>query len=61
MKPYLQLTNGQRYQISGLKKAGFTQTAIALEVGVHQSTISRELAGNQGQLCKFHLLPSVRE
>jgi IS30 family transposase len=49
MKPYTQLTSEQRYQISGLKKAGFTQAAIAQEVGVHKSTISRELMRNQGQ------------
>lgn len=49
MKPYTQLTSEQRYQISGLKKAGFTQAAIAQEVGVHKSTISRELTRNQGQ------------
>lgn len=49
MKPYTQLTREQRYQISGLKKAGFTQAAIAQEVGVHKSTISRELTRNQGQ------------
>ncbi|MGB7650609.1 MAG: IS30 family transposase [Gallionella sp.] len=49
MKPYTQLTSEQRYQISGLKKAGFTQAAIAREVGVHKSTLSRELTRNQGQ------------
>lgn len=49
MKPYTQLTSEQRYQISGLKKAGFTQAAIAQEVGVHKSTISRELIRNAGQ------------
>jgi IS30 family transposase len=49
MKSYKQLTNEQRYQISGLRKAGWTQTGIADEVGVNKSTISRELKRNTGQ------------
>lgn len=49
MKKYTQLTSEQRYQISGLKKAGCNQAQIALEVGVHKSTISRELIRNQGE------------
>ena len=48
MKRYKQLTNEQRYQISGLRKAGSTQTGIADEVGVNKSTISRE-SDNRGQ------------
>ncbi|MCX7187532.1 MAG: IS30 family transposase [Proteobacteria bacterium] len=48
MKPYKQLTSEQRYQISGLKKAGLKQSQIADEVGVHKSTISRELCRNKG-------------
>lgn len=46
---YTQLTQEQRYQIYGLLKAGFTQTAIAAELGVHKSTISRELQRNRGR------------
>ena len=49
MKHYKQLTSEQRYQISGLKKAGMKQVQIAREVGVDKSTISRELRRNQGQ------------
>ena len=45
-KHYQQLTQEQRYQISGLSKAGMTQAAIAEKVGVHKSTISRELKRN---------------
>lgn len=41
-----QLTWEQRYHISGLWKAGYTQTKIAEEVGVHKSTISREFKRN---------------
>jgi IS30 family transposase len=46
---YKQLTQEQRYHIWALKKAGFDQTQMAQEVGVHKSTISRELRRNSGQ------------
>ena len=46
---YKQLTQEQRYHIWALKKAGFDQTEMAPEVGVHKSTISRELRRNSGQ------------
>lgn len=49
MKHYKQLTREQRYQISGLKKAGLNQSQIADEVGVHKSTISREFRRNKGR------------
>jgi len=49
MNYYKQLTSEQRYQISGLLKAGLKQTHIADEVGVNKSTISRELKRNKGQ------------
>lgn len=45
---YRQLTREQRYQIYACMKANWTQLAIALEVGVHPSTISRELSRNRG-------------
>ena len=45
---YTQLTRGQRYQINILMKAGHNQTQIALLVGCHKSTISRELRRNHG-------------
>jgi IS30 family transposase len=48
MKHYKQLTSEQRYQISGLKKAGLKLSQIADEVGVHKSTISREFRRNKG-------------
>ena len=48
MKHYSQLTQEQRYHISALQKAGNTQTNIALEVGVHKSSISREIKRNSG-------------
>ena len=44
---YKQLTPDQRYQIYESKHSGWTQTAIALELGVHKSTICRELKRNE--------------
>ncbi len=46
---YAQLTREQRYQIYALMKAGHNQTRIAILVGCHKSTISRELRRNCGQ------------
>jgi len=46
---YTQLTREQRYQINILRKAGHNQTYIALMVGCHKSTISREVRRNRGQ------------
>ena len=48
MKHYTQLTEHQRYQISALMKAGHKQFEIAAVIGVHKSTISRELKRNRG-------------
>ena len=49
MGQYTQLTQEQRYHIYAFMKAGFLQTAIATEIGVHKSTISRELRRNRGK------------
>lgn len=49
MRHYTQLTIEQRYQISGLKKAGFNQSKIATDLNIHKSTISREFKRNKGQ------------
>jgi len=46
---YTQLTQEQRYHISALQKAGHPQINIAGIVGVHKSTISREIARNSGE------------
>jgi len=46
---YTQLTREQRYQIKALLDMQRTQTEIAQQLGVHKSTISRELRRNQGQ------------
>jgi IS30 family transposase len=48
MNHYTQLTQEQRYQIYAMKRAGFRQVDMASEVGVHASTISRELNRNRG-------------
>jgi IS30 family transposase len=45
---YNQLTEGERYQIYGLLKEGFSQKAIAKNLNRHPSTISRELKRNKG-------------
>jgi transposase, IS30 family len=48
MRAYPRLTEGQRNQLYALKKAGFTQSTIANQLGVHKSTICRELKRNTG-------------
>ncbi len=49
MRTYMQLTQEQRYQIYALLKMGHLQVEIAGVIGVHKSTISRELRRNRGQ------------
>jgi IS30 family transposase len=49
MRNYHQLTQAQRYQIYSLLKMGHNQTEIAECLGVHKSTIGRELRRNRGQ------------
>lgn len=49
MQTYSQLTHIQRYQIYALLRMGHLQTDIARIVGVHKSTISRELKRNTGK------------
>ena len=48
MRNYKQLTREQRYQIYALMKAGLYQAQIARVIGVHKSTISREMRRNRG-------------
>lgn len=45
---YTHLTLEQRYQISALLKVGCSQKMISETVGVHKSTICRELKRNKG-------------
>jgi len=46
---YTQLTQCQRYQIHALLKSSHNQTEIAETIGVHKSTISREVKRNRGK------------
>ncbi len=46
---YTQLTQAQRYQIYTLLKMEHSQTEIAIVLGVHKSTISREVRRNCGK------------
>ena len=46
---YKQLTQDQRYQIYACMKADWSQLEIAHEMGVHPSTISREVKRNRGE------------
>ncbi len=46
---YQQLTYEQRCQIYTLMKTGLSQRSIASEIGVSQSTVSRELDRNRGE------------
>ena len=48
MREYSQLTDENRIEIYAMKQAGKEQNKIAVELGVHPSTISRELARNTG-------------
>jgi IS30 family transposase len=49
MGQYTQLTQEQRYQIYAFMKAHFSKTNIASEIGVHTSTVSREMRRNRGK------------
>ncbi|MDP2964554.1 MAG: IS30 family transposase [Pelolinea sp.] len=49
MRIYTQLTHIQRYQIYALLNIGHSNTGIAQTIGVHKSTIGREIKRNRGQ------------
>ena len=49
MSTYTQLTREQRYQIKALLDTGHNQRAIADVLGVHKSSIQRELKRNRGK------------
>lgn len=53
MRHYTHLTQEQRYQIFALLKEKVCLTRIAQNIGVHKSTISRELRRNQGVYAYF--------
>jgi transposase, IS30 family len=47
MKMYQQLTQRQRFIIQDLRDLGKNNTDIAAEIGVHRSTVSREIKRNK--------------
>jgi len=49
MRTYHQLTQAQRYQIYALKKTKHSLAEIATVIGVHKSSVSRELKRNRGR------------
>lgn len=49
MRTYRQLTQEQRYQIYALRKTGHSRLEIAAVIGVHKSTVGRELKRNHGK------------
>ncbi|MCH7764333.1 MAG: IS30 family transposase [Candidatus Marinimicrobia bacterium] len=49
MQKYKQLTQEQRYGIKLMLNQGFNQIDIADHIGVHKSTISREIRRNHGK------------
>lgn len=62
-KNYTHLSLGQRYQIEALLKAGLRQNKIAHQLGVHPSTISRELRRNiakSGPTCKTYVADNAQ-
>lgn len=49
MSKYKQLTKDERCQIEALLKRGFSQSQIAIDLGVNRSTIYREIKRNQSK------------
>ena len=48
MREYKQLTKEERIEIYAMMQAGKQQIMIAADLGVHPSTVSRELTRNTG-------------
>lgn len=55
---YKQLTQEQRYQIEAYMRIGMNKSAIAAEIKVHRSTITRELKRNANDQKKVRYNPS---
>ena len=65
MPAYNRLTEANRIELYALKKAGLSQGAMAIHIGVSPSTISRELSRNTGlrgyQPKQAHRLENARQ
>jgi IS30 family transposase len=63
-RKYAQLTIEQRYQIADYLSAKKSRSDIAQLIGVHKSTITRELRRNRGARCyryeQAHRMATVR-
>lgn len=57
---YRQLTQGQRYQIWACLRMRMKRSEIAREVGVHRSTITRELGRNESGRWKYNAARAIR-
>ena len=55
------LTQGQRYHIEAYNKAGYSNQYIAKEIGVHPSTIGRELKRNSSPIRESYGAASAHE
>jgi transposase, IS30 family len=59
MTRYHQLTSGERYALSALRKQGCSQAEIARSLGRHRSTVSREIRRNRSKDGRYR--PSVAD
>jgi len=57
---YFQLTQEQRYQIGVCLRTGMKQSEIAVEIGVHRSTVSREIRRNGSGRWKYNPSRAIR-
>ena len=57
---YRQLTQEQRYQIWACLRMGMKRSEIAKEIGVHRSTVTRELRRNESGRWKYNPSRAVR-
>lgn len=57
---YFQLTREQRYQIEVLYRTGVKRSEIAREIGVHRSTVTRELRRNGSGRWKYNASRAIR-
>ncbi len=61
MGNYRQLTGKQRYQLAAYLEAGLTKQEIADFLGVHKTTVYRELARNQDDRGYYNADHAVRQ